>query len=272
MNPPDALADKLGWFIWNLSAFGWDPPTGIEDLLNRSWTNIVAIKTYDGTRAFIQDWEYERVRDHLAMWPDVKVGIWGYHYGHETQRELELAANQFERLAAEFLILNVEDPAIELNPHTGPLWAQGLEALRARLPDASIYFCSHAQPSYHPRQPYYQATDQWLLQQPMIYHTAMQMGPRYSVEVSHDDFEKWNLLEDTITGEPFPWSSAGAAYATPGNPITRAGVSEWAAASLDHGASSLIWWDGDVAQHDDEVLGGVRDAALAWTQRKGPPE
>lgn len=254
---PDALDGKLGWFVWNLSAFGRDYPGRLRELLDQSHTNILAIKTYDGSRRFINGEQFEAVKQAVSDWPDVVVGTWGYHYGTDIGGEMQRVYEDIAHWGAHFCILNVEDPIIEQEPQTPHRWGGALEWLRAQLPHASLYFCSHAQPHYHQRQPYYQAKLYGLIQQPMIYHTAMEVGPERAVELSMESFSGYGLLADDENGGILPWSSAGAAYSNRNHVITPDGVTRWAAASIRAGATSLIWWDLDVAQHEPQLLQAV---------------
>lgn len=253
----DVLDGKLGWFVWNLSAFGAEYASRLRENLEKSGTNILAIKSYDGPHRFISGSQFEEIRSAVADWPDVRVGTWGYHYGRDLHGELSRVYEDVAHWGADFAILNVEDPVIETDPDTPEKWAGGLEWLRERLPDASLYFCSHAQPAYHPRQPYWQARQHGLIQQPMIYHTAMELAPTVAVERSVESYRQFALLQDGNSGGLLPWSAAGAAYSHRHHAITPGGLLTWASAAIVAGATSLIWWDLDVAQYDPGLLNAI---------------
>lgn len=257
----DILAGTKGWFLWNGPVLGRDWPAGVRRLMHQSGAQTIAIKTYDGSSGFSQPFTIPDIKAALEETGPAIVGAWGYHYGRDLPGEIAQVEHALHRLQADFVILNVEDPAIERNPNTAREWADGLSGLRERWPNASLYFCSHAQPRYHEQQPYWQAHEAGLVQQPMIYHTAMERSPGDAVAISIEQMEQYGLLTDDASGDLLPWSAAGAAYGSTSYPIFPGDVVAWGEAAVARGATSLIWWAADSAIDLPDILEAVRQAS-----------
>lgn len=247
---------------------GRDWPERLRAAMYSSGCQSVAIKTYDGPDTYSQPFTIPDIKTALAELGPVVVGAWGYHYGHDVNGEIWQVRHALKTLQADFVILNVEDPAIEQNPSTAGHWDSALASLRADWPNASLYFCSHAQPRYHERQPYYQATRYGLIQQPMIYHTAMEREPRAAVEVAIRQFEEYGLItrdEHDIFG---PWSAAGGCYDSPGWPIHPRDIMTWAETVNGWGATSHVWWSLDWALDRQDLLAAIRESETPMGKEK----
>lgn len=239
--------------------------------MHASGTQSIAIKTYDGGQTFTQPFTIPDMREALNELGPVVVGAWGYHYGYDMDAEIAQVEHALHRLQADFVILNVEDPAIERDPDTAEKWDAELAGLRQRWPNASLYFCSHAQPAYHERQPYWQATQHGLIHQPMIYHTAMQRTPAQAVDVSMGQYAEYGLIAVDDNDVEFDWSAAGGCYDTPGWPIRPDEIIAWADAVNSWGASSHIWWDAHAVMDRPDLMAAIRASAPPMGKEKDSP-
>lgn len=255
----DVLSGTKGWFLWYGSQLGDPWAAGARRLLRSSGAQAIALKLYDGPNDFQQPFALSDLRAEIEQLGPVLTGAWGYHYGRDLGAELAQVRRCLRLPHCDFVILNVEDPAVESNPDTPATWDAGLESLRADWPHASLYFCSHAQPLYHQAQPYYQATQHNLIHMPMIYHTAMGMRPDDAVRVSIGQYNNYALLHRTAAGGQTPWSGGGAAYGTLDYPSIAGDVATWGEAAIDAGATSLIWWDAASGLRQPDILRAIRE-------------
>lgn len=265
---PDVLSGTKGWFLWNGASMGRDWRGGVRRLMHSSGAQSLALKTYDGNREYGQPYTVREVRDALEQMGPVIVGAWGYHYGQDLGGEIAQVERALHQLQADFVILNVEDPVIEQDPATPTKWADALNGLRDRWPNASLYFCSHAQPRYHERQPYYQATVAGLIQQPMIYHTAMERTPTDAVDVSRQQYADYGLIAGNDAGAPGAWSAAGGAYDSDGWPIRGADILAWAERCNEWGATSHIWWAADAVMDRPDILAAIQASQSPTGKKK----
>lgn len=256
----DVLAGTKGWFIWTGSHYGRNGLEDIARLTAETGCTALAVKTFDGPDAFTQPWTLRDLREACSDIPGITIGAWGYHYGHDVEGELHHVDLALDRLGADFVILNVEDPALERNPRTPRLWSDGLARLRERQPDAGLYFCSHAQPAYHERQPYWQATEQGLIHQPMIYHTAMERDPVESVHLSMSQYDRYGLIPRDDLGQRMAWSAAGGAYDSGNFHVEVPDLVAWAETAIAEGATSTIYWSLDWARRVQRALDAVSAA------------
>jgi len=260
---PDVLAGHTAWFVWNASAFEDDPVAVIRSRMHDSRASAVLLKTYDGDRPFTQAVTLADLANSWPHRPPPLVLAWGYHYGANLSGEMGQVRRNLDNEHCGGVVLNVEDAAIEADHRVAERWHLALQRLRADYPAASLYFCSHAQPKYHERQPYYQAMLASLIQMPMAYHTAMELPPADAITVSREQYTEYGLTVDSETGEPLPWSAAGAAYSTGTRIITETGIRRWSVAAIAAGATSLVWWELAAAQYMPNILRAAGNARLA---------
>lgn len=250
----DPLANRKTAFLWNWRDF----PGGVDQvaqLLELGDFTAVAVKAHEGGEWFHQGESFRDIRTQLRAAGVGMVGSWGYHYFQDPTGELDKILGCLDYGAADFHILNIEDPAIERNPSTPAIAGEMFGALRREQPESGFYFCSHAQPVYHPTQPYYQAMQAGFVQMPMAYHTAMEMDPDTAVRVTRDGLEAYGLLSAG-------WNAAGALYGVPVWPILPGEVVSWGVAALAAGATGLTWWDLDAVQDRADLLAAVRQIPM----------
>lgn len=245
----NVLAAKRGAFLWNFSAFEYNAQA-VADVLQLAGMASVAIKTADGRSWYDQRYSFRQIRSRLIRSGVPLVGSWTYHYFDEPAGELDKVLESIRYGRSDFHILNIEDPAIEGNRATPQIAERMFGEIRDRHPDYPLYFCSHAQPAYHERQPYWQAAQNDIAMMPMAYYTAMEVSPEDSVRLARNGLRDYEL--DTV-----PWVAAGALYGVPLNPITPSGVIRWAAAARQAGSSGLYYWSLDIAQSDTALLEAV---------------
>lgn len=231
----DILAGRNTAFLWYYSAFNFNPET-VSELLQRGGMSAVMVKSHDGSTWFNQHESFRRIRYDLKNAGVELVGSWGYHYFHDVAGETQRVLDSIGYGESDFHVLNIEDPAIERNPRTAELAAEMFATIRGHYPDYPLYFCCHAQPRYHTRQPYYQAVQADIAMMPMAYHTAMEVSPDRAVSLTREGLAEYSL--DSV-----PANYAGGVYSTSGWPILPGDVTAWGIAALAAGATGLSWWD-----------------------------
>lgn len=246
----DILSGRRAAFLWNWSAFDGDAGD-VAGTLARGGMSAVAVKSHDGADWYEQGASIRGIVDELNDCRVQLVGSWSYHYFQDPAGELRRVRECIEYGRVAFHILNVEDPEVETNPETADIADSMFGSLRRSYPDFPLYFCSHAQPEYHPSQPYFQAVEHDIAQMPMAYHTAMQRTPDDAVTVTRKGLARYGL-------DKVPANYAGALYGMPGWPILPSDVTAWGVAALAAGATGLTWWDLDVVRNAGELLDAVR--------------
>lgn len=250
----DALAGRKSAFLWNWATFGGDPAV-VAGLLDRGDMSAVSIKSHDGGWWYEQGASVKGIREELRANGCGLVGSWSYHYFQDAEDELQRVLECIDYGQVDFHILNIEDPAVERNPNTPAIADRMFGELRRLYPDFPLYFCSHAQPVYHPAQPYWQAVQHDIAQMPMSYHTAMMRSPETAVRLTRDGLAAFEL--DSV-----PANYAGALYGMPGYPILPGEVVTWGVESLHAGATGLTWWDLDEVIDRPELLDAVRQIPM----------
>lgn len=248
----DLLASRVAWFVWNRATFGKTPEDEIARLCRQSGATAVALKAYDGADWYGQGKSFRQsARDLRAAGVPV-VLAWGYHYGVDLAGEIARVHECIGYGQADGVILNVEDPVIERDPTTADRWGPALWNLAQDFEGFPLYFCSHAQPSYHESQPYWQAAEAGLTMMPMAYHTAMERLPGDALRTTLAQYQEYELIRG-------PWIAAGGAYDGPNMRISPAGAREWQRSAMDIGAAGVIWWSLDVARNSPEILDTIGD-------------
>lgn len=253
----DLLAGKKAIFLWNWPRADSAAPTAIADDCARAGVQVVLIKTHDGGRWYDQGQSFRRLRWQLKRSGVPLVGAWGYFYFDDPDGERARVRESIRYGRADCYVYNIEDNAVETNPLTPYLATTLFGEVREASPDYPLYFCSHAQPRYHERQPYWEATQADVALMPMAYHTAMQVSPERSVQLAFDGIRAYEL--DTV-----PVNLAGAAYGTQEHPLLAEDIFTWANAAIAAGATGLTWWSYDVARNRPDILDAIGAITVPW--------
>lgn len=232
------LSGRKGLFIWNWSSLGSDPEGRIRPLLEETGVSAVLLKAWDGDHWFNQGPSWKECAGVLRSAGVEVVGAWGYQLLEKPAVEAKLAAECVSYGGADLVVLNCEDPTIEQMEHPDEKATRFFNAYRGWQPDTETWFCSHAQPVYHQRQPYWQALQAGCGMMPMAYHGAMEMDPARAVTVTQAEYEQFQL---TGNGMCF----AGDAYAPASAGVTGDSLAAWAAAAIAEESEGMVWWSLD---------------------------
>ena len=246
---------KKGLWLWNLPTVTGNNKDAFREMIGVTGVDCVLLKIADGSAWYNDDPQLPRYLRYWRYELGLLVGTWSYHYFDVPDGEFQRVDAAIDLLGSDTHAFNVEDPVIESTP--GIAWKALvlMGQIRRRHPSVPLLFTSFAQPSYHERQPYWQAQQVGCCQAPMIYHTAMQMTPTDAVDISVTDLLSYDLLRN-------PFTPVGAAYGSRSWPITADGITEWSSAALAKGATALSWWSADELMLRPELWPAIGAVAM----------
>jgi len=214
-------------FIWELSACEQGTLQAIAQQAASAKLDSVIVKAHDGAGWWSQ-FTSELVSTLHAH--SIKVGAWGYCYGHDVPGEAEQACQALS-LGADFYVADVE---VEFEGMFSDVAANLMQRIRAGASGKPIGFTSFGLPADHPSFPWqtFAANSDFML--PQVYWVDWGMPAQQAVRMSNEQCGKYGV----------PVVPVGQAYGAVGSYA----IDQFAASAS--GASGISFWSWQHATAD----------------------